>query len=101
MSLKGLPLGSQTFIEIIGQNLVYADKTKWIYDLLCSYKRSYFLSRPPRFGKTLLLQTLNEIFTGNRDIFKGLWISKSNYAFPKFQVLFLSLSMKSKNPDML
>ncbi|MDR2199117.1 MAG: AAA family ATPase [Deltaproteobacteria bacterium] len=101
MPLKNLPLGDQTFAELIDSNCLYADKTRYIYDLLKSSKKNYFLSRPRRFGKTLLLHTLNELFTGNRDRFKGLWIDGSDYEFTRHPTLFLSLSMASKTSEIL
>jgi hypothetical protein len=64
-------------------------------------KKNFFLSRPRRFGKTLLLRTLNELFTGDRGRFKDLWIGRSDYAFPKHPVIFLSMSQPSHNPDTL
>ncbi|MDR1164779.1 MAG: AAA family ATPase [Deltaproteobacteria bacterium] len=99
MTLKELPLGNQTFAEIVDQNYLYADKTKYVYDLLRSPKRNYFLSRPSRFGKTLLLTTIKELFSGNRERFKGLWIDSSDYDFPERPVLLLSLSMLAETPE--
>jgi hypothetical protein len=93
--MRELPLGDQGFAEIIDRDLLYADKTRYIYELLASPKRNYFLSRPRRFGKTLLIRTLKELFTGERRRFKGLWIDRSDYDFPRLPVVYLSLSMKS------
>ncbi|MDR2140955.1 MAG: AAA family ATPase [Deltaproteobacteria bacterium] len=102
MTLKQLPLDDQSFAEIIDDNLLYADKTRYIYELLRgSRKKSYFLSRPRRFGKTILLDTLEELFTGNRERFKGLWIERSDYDFPKIPVLSLTLSFRSDSPEIL
>jgi hypothetical protein len=50
------------------------DKTKDIYNLFVEGGKYYFLSRPRRFGKSLLISTLKEIFSGNKELFKGLWI---------------------------
>ncbi|UJS24383.1 ATP-binding protein [Thiothrix winogradskyi] len=71
--LQKLPVGIQTFEEIIGKDYLYIDKTEAIHRLIASGKY-YFLSRPRRFGKSLTLSTLNAIFSGKRDLFKGLWI---------------------------
>ncbi|MDR2141549.1 MAG: AAA family ATPase [Deltaproteobacteria bacterium] len=102
MTLKELPGEDQTFAGIIDDNLLYADKTRYIYELLRgSKKKSYFLSRPRRFGKTLLLFTLRELFSGNRERFKGLWIDRSDYDFPRVPVIFLSLSQESESPAIL
>ncbi len=70
--MKKLPIGIQTFSELIEENYVYVDKTAYIYQLLQG--KYYFLSRPRRFGKSLLLSTLKELFSGNRELFQGLWI---------------------------
>jgi hypothetical protein len=59
---------------MIKGNYLYIDKTKDIYNLLASGGQYYFLSRPRRFGKSLLVSTLKELFSGNRELFKGLWI---------------------------
>ncbi|MBC7474637.1 MAG: AAA family ATPase, partial [Candidatus Sericytochromatia bacterium] len=72
--LKNLPSGIQTFKKIIDQNKLYVDKTEEIYKLLENEDSFFFLSRPRRFGKSLLITTLQEIFFGNKELFKGLWI---------------------------
>ncbi len=72
--MKNLPLGIQTFKDIIDGNKLYIDKTKDIYELLVNQGKYFFLSRPRRFGKSLLISTLKEIFSGNQELFKGLWI---------------------------
>jgi len=71
--MKKLPLGIQTFREIINSNYLYVDKTEYIYNLINEGKY-YFISRPRRFGKSLLISTLKEIFSGNKELFKDLWI---------------------------
>lgn len=72
--MKKLPLGIQTFKRIIEENYLYVDKTKDIYNLLTSDGIFFFLSRPRRFGKSLLVTTLKEIFSGNKELFRNLWI---------------------------
>lgn len=71
--LKKLPIGIQTFAEIISDDYLYIDKTEWLHQLITGGKY-YFLSRPRRFGKSLTLSTLKAIFTGKQELFKGLWI---------------------------
>ena len=71
--MKKLPISIQTFEEIMERDLIYVDKTKFIYQLIDSGKY-YFLSRPRRFGKSLLLTTLKSFFKGRKDLFKGLYI---------------------------
>ena len=73
MKLKKLPIGIQTFKKVIEDNYLYIDKTNIAYNLLENH--SYiFLSRPWRFGKSLFMDTLQEIFQGNKELFKGLAI---------------------------
>ena len=72
--MKKLPLSIQTFRQFIEHDYIYVDKTKQIYDLFATGGKYYFLSRPRRFGKSLLISTLAEIFSGNKELFKDLWI---------------------------
>lgn len=71
--MQKLPIGEQSFRNLREENKVYVDKTRQIYDLLNTGK-FVFLSRPRRFGKSLLTTTLQEIFRGNKALFQGLWI---------------------------
>jgi hypothetical protein len=71
--MKKLPIGTQSFKDLIGSNYVYVDKTEHVYNLI-NNGSVYFLSRPRRFGKSLLISTLKELFKGNKDIFEGLYI---------------------------
>jgi hypothetical protein len=72
--LPNLPVGLQYFAEIRKNDCIYVDKTEFIYELCRPPSRPYFLSRPRRFGKSLTLDTINELFSGNRALFEGLWI---------------------------
>jgi hypothetical protein len=101
MTVKKLPLGDHSFNDIIDKKLLYADKTRYIYDLIQSGKKDFFLSRPRRFGKSLLLSTIKELFSGRSKRFQGLWIDQSDYQFPLHPVLHLSLSMDSETPELL
>ena len=67
------PVGIQTFSEIIRNGYVYVDKTKLIWEL-AHYGKYIFLSRPRRFGKSLLTSTLKSYFSGERELFEGLKI---------------------------
>ena len=99
--MKKLPLGIQNFREIITGGYVYADKTQYIYDLINNDKY-YFLSRPRRFGKSLLLDTIAEAFSGDKELFRGLWIYGSDYDFAQYPVLRLDMSnISNKNSDVL
>jgi hypothetical protein len=92
VTLKKLTVGDRSFSFLIDNNYLYADKTKYIFDLINSGEKDFFLSRPRRFGKTLLLRTLIELFSGNRERFNNLWIGQSDYTFPRHPVIYLSLS---------
>jgi len=91
--LKPLPIGIQTFSDIIDGGFLYVDKTRWIYDMVRYPKGVYFLARPRRFGKSLLLSTLEAIFQGRRGLFEGLWIDGSDYAWEEHPVLHVDFSL--------
>jgi hypothetical protein len=94
--MKDLPATDQTFRSIITKNRLYADKTEYIYRMITSFE-SCFLSRPRRFGKTTLLNVLEELFLGNRELFKGLWIDSSDYEFKKHPVIKFRLDYEKLN----
>ncbi len=73
MAPKELPIGIQDFPKLILGNNIYVDKTEY-YHRLITKGNYYFLSRPRRFGKSLLISTLKAIFDGDRALFQGLWI---------------------------
>jgi len=90
--LKQLPLGISDFKKIIDGQFVYVDKTQPIYQLVTS-GQYYFLSRPRRFGKSLLVSTLAELFSGNKDLFKNLWIGASDWQWQKYPVIKIDFSV--------
>lgn len=71
--MKKLPIGIQTFSKIREEGYLYVDKTPQIHRLLTT-GNYFFISRPRRFGKSLTLSTIKEIYSGNRALFEGLWI---------------------------
>ncbi len=73
--MKKLPVGIQSFEVMRTQDYVYVDKTQWIHQLVAE-GMYYFLARPRRFGKSLLVSTLRCLFEGRRDLFEGLWIAE-------------------------
>lgn len=95
--MQKYPIGIQTLSEIINGGYLYIDKTEYIYKLFDG--KFYFLSRPRRFGKSLLVSTLKEIFNGNRELFKGLWIyDKISWdKYPVIHIDFSQLSYKSED----
>jgi len=71
---------------------LYIDKTQNIYTLITT-GRYYFLSRPRRFGKSLLISTLNELFSGNKELFQKLWIGqKAEYTWSEYPIIKLDFS---------
>ena len=85
--MKRLPIGKQDFADIRKRDLLYVDKTKQIYELI-NRADLFFLSRPRRFGKSLLLSTLNQLFIGNKEVFKGLYIYEhTDYEWETYPVL--------------
>ncbi len=75
--LKKLPIGISDLRSIKAKDYLYVDKTKAVHRLITSGE-CYFLSRPRRFGKSLLIDTLKELFLGNKELFNDLWIGQEN-----------------------
>lgn len=101
MSKAKLPIGIQDFETVISEGYTYVDKTELIYQLITRGK-PYFLSRPRRFGKSLLVSILHALFSGRRDLFKGLWIDKSDWDWIEYPVIRLDMSASnSRNSEML
>ena len=90
------PIGIQDFDKIINEGYTYVDKTELIYKLVHegSY---YFLSRPRRFGKSLLMSTLDAYFSGKRELFKNLAIEKLEEDWTAYPVLHLDLNTGKYN----
>jgi hypothetical protein len=89
-AMKKLPIGIQTFEDIIKDNYLYIDKTKQALDLIQNGKY-YFLSRPRRFGKSLFLSTLKNIFQAKKELFKDLYIYDKydwNQSYPVINISF-------------
>ncbi len=90
-----LPVGVQTFADVIEGNFVYVDKTAYLHQLIAPSKGVYFLSRPRRFGKSTTLTTLESIFQGKKELFEGLAISKTDYTWPVHPVIRLDMKYAS------
>lgn len=88
--MQTLPTGEQEFINIRNRNSLYIDKTAFAYQLMTSHNY-YFLSRPRRFGKSLFVNTLKEIFLGNKQHFKGLFI-EDKIEWKKYPVVYIDFS---------
>ena len=89
--LKKCPLGIQTFEKVISEDLLYVDKTQYIYSLAQNY-RYVFLSRPRRFGKSLLVSTLHSYFAGKKELFKGLAVERLETEWAEHPVLHFDMS---------
>jgi len=100
--LKKLPIGESTFSELISPSVLYVDKTEYLYNLIKPGRGRYFFSRPRRFGKSLTCSTLKSIFSGNRELFKDLWLGKSDYVFKSYPIISFDFSeIDHKNPEIL
>ena len=101
--LKLCPLGMQDFQEIIQKERLYVDKTRQMYELTHGAGKYVFLSRPRRFGKSLLASTLHYYFDGRRDLFKGLAIEQLEKDWIKYPVLHFDMStaknMNKEEPE--
>ena len=91
MEVRSFPIGIQTFSEIIKGRYVYIDKTDLVWQI-ANYSKFVFLSRPRRFGKSLLTSTLHSYFEGDRELFEGLKILQLEREWKKFPVLHFDLS---------
>ncbi len=89
--MKKLPIGIQTFREIRGNNYLYVDKTGIAVDLIDRYKY-VFLSRPRRFGKSLFLDTLHNLFEGKKELFTGLAAENMHDWSKKYPVIKISFA---------
>ena len=90
--LKRLPVGIQTFSEVIGLDCLYIDKTEYVWNMI-HLSKYIFLSRPRRFGKSLLVSTLQAYFEGRKDLFKGLFIETVEKEWTAYPVLRFDMSM--------
>lgn len=86
------PIGIQTFSEIRRGDYLYVDKTGYVYRMTHSDAKYMFLSRPRRFGKSLLVSTLHSYFEGRKDLFEGLAIEKLEAEWQEYPVLHFDMS---------
>lgn len=86
------PIGIQTFPKLIESGYSYIDKTEYIYKIVKS-EGYFFLSRPRRFGKSLLLSTIHAYFEGRRELFKGLDISRHDIEWVEHPVFHFDLNI--------
>ena len=87
------PVGIQTFEKLRKGNYLYIDKTEYIYRMVHSVAQYVFLSRPRRFGKSLLTSTLHSYFEGRKELFEGLAIGKLEQEWTQYPVLHFDMSL--------
>ena len=96
--MRKYPVGIQTFERLIRDGLVYVDKTDLVWKL-AHYATFVFMSRPRRFGKSLLTSTLESYFKGDRELFEGLRIMSLEKEWTQYPVLHLDLSVAKGQDD--
>ena len=87
------PIGIQNFGEVRRGGYVYVDKTRWMWKMI-SEGKYYFLSRPRRFGKSLMVSTIEAFFSGRKELFEGLNISSHETEWKKYPILHLDLNTR-------
>ena len=101
MSEMKFPVGIQSFEDLRNKGFVYIDKTAFVYQLVDTGKY-YFLSRPRRFGKSLLMSTIEAYLSGRKDLFEGLALEKLETEWTQYPILHLDLnSQKYDTPEAL
>ncbi len=98
MARKLYPIGIQTFEEIRRLDNLYIDKTEYVYHMTHTDGKYFFLSRPRRFGKSLLVSTFKSYFEGRKDLFEGLAIEKLETEWESYPVLHFDMS-RGKHRD--
>ena len=102
MATKLYPIGMQTFSEIREEDFFYVDKTEYIYRMTHTSGKYFFLARPRRFGKSLLVSTMQSYFEGKKELFKGLAIDKLEKEWTEYPVLHFDMSGgKHMEPEQL
>jgi hypothetical protein len=89
---RKLPVGIQSFAKLREEGFVYVDKSRQVYDLVEAAAGPVFLSRPRRFGKSLLCSTLKALFEGRRDLFSGLAIDSLDWNWKTYPIIHLDLN---------
>ena len=92
MARKLYPIGIQTFERIRKEDMFYVDKTEYVYRMTHTDGKFFFLSRPRRFGKSLLVSTFKSYFEGKKELFKGLAIEELEKEWNEYPVLHFSLA---------
>jgi hypothetical protein len=99
--LKKLPIGIQSFREIRENNYLYVDKTQHILNMIKTGE-VYFLSRPRKFGKSFLVSTIESLFKGDKELFKGLYIYEKWNWDEIYSIIIINLSnINNETPEKL
>ena len=102
MALKLYPIGIQTFERIRREDKLYIDKTEYVYRMTHTSGTYFFLARPCRFGKSLLVSTMQSYFEGKKELFKGLAVDKLEKEWTEYPVLHFDMSGgKHMEPEQL
>ena len=96
-TLQPILTDSSDFPEMRRKGCVYVDKTAYLHKLLLGPDSRFFLARPRRFGKSLMISTLKAIFEGRRELFDGLAISKTDWAWEKYPVLYFNFGFAASS----
>ena len=91
--MKTINTSYSSFETIINYNFLYVDKTQYIYKMIASGPQMIFCARPRRFGKSLTLSTLEAIFRGKRELFKGLYIDSTDYDWKEYPVIHVDFGL--------
>ncbi len=96
--MKEISVNVSSFERLRTQgDYMYVDKTAYVYSLVRSkLKNYYFISRPRRYGKSLMCSTLHALFDGKRELFRDLYIDKTDYSFEKYPVMHFNMALLSK-----
>ena len=98
MQLQTLPIGEQSFEKLRRENRLYVDKTEYVYRM-AQDGTHYFLSRPRRFGKSLLLSTIEAYFLGKKELFDGLYISTQESNWGIYPVMHLDFNAQNYDSE--
>ncbi len=100
--MKPVTASVYTFEDLINNNFLYIDKSEYYWELIKNGKGIYFMSRPRRFGKSLTVSALHAIFSGKRELFKGLTLDSKPYDWKVYPVIHLDFgNAKAKNAETL
>ena len=87
--MKPIPKDTGSFLKLRTAGQLYVDKTSYLHRIISSSDSCFFIARPRRFGKSLMITTLKEIFNGRKDLFEDLAIAKTDYDWKKYPVIHL------------